>query len=207
MQLPTRDLRFNQGTWVVSAGQLPAVAAQMVQALPAEKFDADFLGQDLTTTYFDTHGFALAKARRRGDKYLTLRLRSYEPAHVYALSVKTESHKLRLAIAEDLAAMLLADGLASTLWASLLTADLVARLMELTDTDLLVPIVAVCCRRYAVENAQDRLTLDVDIVTDTGKRFPAHVLEYKSTQDNPNVLLSLPLRPIKLSKFLWSVSY
>jgi hypothetical protein len=207
MPRPAHDLRSNQGTWAVAAGQLPAVAAQMIQTLPAEKFDPDFLGQELKTTYFDTRAFALVKARRQGDKYLTLRLRCYEPAHVYALSVKTESHKFRQVIAGDLAAMLLADGIAATLWASLLPADLVARLMELADADLLVPVVALCCRRYAVENAQDRLTLDVDIASDTGKRYPSGVLEYKSTQANPNFLLSMPLRPLKLSKFLWSVSY
>jgi hypothetical protein len=207
MPLPALDLRSNQGTWAVAAGQMPAVAAQMIQTLPAEKFDPDFLGQDLTTTYFDTRTFALIKARRQGDRYLTLRLRCYDPAQVYALSVKTEGQKFRQIIAGDLAEMLLADGIAATLWPSLLPADLVARLMELAGDDALVPVVAVGCRRYAVENAQDRLTLDVGIATDTGKRYPAQVLEYKSTLANPNPLLSIRLRPLKLSKFLWSVSY
>jgi hypothetical protein len=207
MQLPAYDLRSNRGTWAVTACQLPAVAAQMVRALPPEPFDPDFLGQDLTTTYFDTRTFALVKARRQKDRYLTLRLRCYQPADVYALSVKTESRKFRQEIVGDLAAMLLADGIGATLWPSLLPADLLARLMELADTDRLLPIVALRCRRYAVESVQDRLTLDVDIASDTGKRFPAHVLEFKSTQGNPDFRLSIPLRPIKLSKFLWSVSY
>jgi hypothetical protein len=68
----------------------------------------------------------------------------------------------------------------------------------------------VCCRRYAVEDKQDRLTLDVDVATDTGKALPTGVLEFKSTvaaAGPPPALSSLGLRPIKLSKFLWATQW
>ncbi len=88
----------------------------------------------------------------------------------------------------------------------LLPAELLARLLELAADEFLVPCVTVGCRRYAVEDATDRFTLDVDVHTDNGKQLPAAVLEYKSTQqaDPPSGLAALGLRPIKLSKFLWS---
>src|SRR5262249_38396798 len=72
------DLRHNRATWAVSDGLLPAVARALVVALPAEPFDPNFRGQRLETTYFDTPGFALRKARHRGKRYLTLRLRAGE---------------------------------------------------------------------------------------------------------------------------------
>jgi hypothetical protein len=72
------------------------------------------------------------------------------------------------------------------------------------DSTPVKPVVCVQCRRYAVENAQDRLTLDCDIRIDTGKALPHAVLEFKSTapDDPPEPLAAL--RPIKLSKFLWA---
>jgi hypothetical protein len=178
----------------------------MLQTLPPEKFDPDFLGQDLETTYFDTRDFTLRKTRAARDRYLTLRIRCYDPAGVYALSAKTESQKFRQVIESAQAEMLLAGGMPPALWPDLLPADLVARLYEIAGAELLAPVVTLCCRRFAVENPQDRLTLDVDVRTDTGRVYPSHVLEYKSTHNNPNLLLSLPLRPIKLSKFLWSTN-
>jgi hypothetical protein len=56
------------------------------------------------------------------------------------------------------------------------------------------------CRRYAVENAEDRLTLDTCVHTDLGKHLPFNVLEFKSTEpdDPPEPLAAL--RPIKLSR-------
>jgi hypothetical protein len=43
--------------------------------------------------------------------------------------------------------------------------------------------------------------------TDTGKCLPYAVLEHKSADaeaSTPGSLLALPLRPVKLSKFLWA---
>lgn len=206
MSPPAYDLRSNQGTWSVPSCRLPAVAALMIQTLPPEKFDSDFRGQDLETTYFDTRNFALRRARRRKDKYLTLRVRCYDLAGAYALSAKTEGQKFRRILPREQAEVLLADGISSALWADLLPADLVARLLDLAGGEPLVPVVTVLARRYAVEDPVDRLTLDVDVGTDTGKVYSSHVLEYKSTRSGPKPLLSIPLRPIKLSKFLWSLS-
>src|SRR5262249_28648623 len=76
----------------------PAVVALMREALPCEPYDPEFYGQELETTYFDTLDFDLRKARRRGDQYLTLRLRRYRPSEAYAVSAKTESDKFRTAI-------------------------------------------------------------------------------------------------------------
>src|SRR5579872_4222230 len=73
--LPVAPLRTNLGTWAVPDAELPAVAAALLDALPAEPFDPAFRGQELETTYFDTPDFALRKARRRGGQYLTLRVR------------------------------------------------------------------------------------------------------------------------------------
>ena len=70
-----------------------------------------------------------------------------------------------------------------------------------------MPVVAIHARRYAVEDDIDRFTLDVDVVTDTGKYLPVGVLEFKSQlagAQPPPGLTTLNLRPIKLSKFLWS---
>jgi hypothetical protein len=75
--------------------------------------------------------------------------------------------------------------------------------------DALVPVVTVFCRRYAVEDDQDRLTLDVCVHTDRHKHLTYGVLEYKSTNRKaaaPGRLTRLGLRPLKLSKFLWSTA-
>ena len=216
MALPAQDLRSNLGTWAVTSGLLPAVAHQMSQALPPESFDPDFRGQDLETTYFDTHDFTLRKARRGGDKYLTLRIRCYRSplapggrgaggeGEVYTLSAKTEREKFRQVIAGDLAEDLLRNGIAPALWSSLMPAHLVARLLDLAGQMPLLPVVTLCFRRYAVEDRIHRLTLDVEVQTNTGKRLPYHVLEYKSTRTDADFPLTVSLPPIKLSKFLWA---
>jgi hypothetical protein len=178
----------------------------MPATLSPERYDPDFRGQALATTYFDTRDFTLAKARRRKDRYVTLRLRCYDPAHVYAFSVKTESQKFRQVIDPDEAEGYLAEGVPTHSWPNLLPADLVARLYELVEFDRLEPVVTLRARRYAVEDEVDRLTLDVDVRSDTGKVYPSSVMEYKSTLANAVSPLRYQLRPIKLSKFLWGVS-
>jgi hypothetical protein len=209
--LPAHDLRSNLGTWAVGPTDAVAVAAALLEALPREGFDPDFRGQELETTYFDTAGFDLRRARRRGDRYLTLRIRCYQAAgqeERYALSVKTESEKFRLELAPGQADDLLRAGLGpGPAFAGLLPAHLLARLDELAGAGRLLPVVTVRARRYAVEDAQDRLTLDAGVTTDTGKCLPCGVLEFKSTDAGaspPGRLPTLGLRPIKLSKFLWA---
>jgi hypothetical protein len=178
----------------------------MLISMRPEDFDPDFLGQDLTTAYFDTKDFDLRKARNRGDYYLTLRLRCYQPSGVYALSAKTEEGKYRVTIDHDSADFLL-SGQADQGVAAFLPTDLQNRLQTLTQGKPLLPVTAICFRRYAVENTADRFTLDTAIRTDAGKRFWTNVLEFKSTQSEnvvPEVFQGLKLRPIKLSKFLWA---
>jgi hypothetical protein len=199
--LPARDLRSNLGTWAVVTADLPAVAYAMIGKLPAEDFDPNFQGQHLHTTYFDTADFDLRKARVNKDAYITIRVRSYMPSGVYALSAKTESAKFRVELPPDVP-----DAFDIDVLSGLLPPDMLARLLAITSKPL-VPVVCVHFRRYAVEDNNDRLTLDVGIDTDTGKCYPCHVLEYKSTQlgnDPPG--FTGRLRPIKLSKFLWSTS-
>jgi hypothetical protein len=220
--LPATNLRRNYGTWAVPDRQLPAVAAQMLSRLPHEQFDPDFKGQYLQTTYFDTPHFDLHKARVKRDRYLTLRLRCYTPIKgaggqysesVYAVSVKTEDIKQRFEIDPATAEILLqaasSNGSIMVLWASILPPDIIARLLEIASDDTVQPIVTVCAHRYATEDDTDRLTLDADVKTDTGKRLPHGVLEYKSihnpdTPTWPTELLGL--RPLKISKFLWATS-
>jgi hypothetical protein len=182
----------------------------MLDSLPPEAFDPDFRGQKLETTYFDTAALTLRKARRRGEQYLTLRLRCYDAPGVsttYALSAKTESEKWRHEIPAETAELLLqTPGL--DVWRSVLPGHLQARLASLVGDDMLRPVVCVRSHRYAAENVQDRLTLDVDVRTDTGKRLSAAVLEFKSTEEDappPGGLAVARLRPIKLSKFLWAM--
>jgi hypothetical protein len=209
--LPAANLRSNLGTWAVPACRGPAVANVMLHALPTEEFDPNFCGQALRTVYFDTSGFALRKARRQGDRYLTLRLRCYGDAQggaaSYALSAKTESDKWRREIDPGLADALLRD-VADV--RALLPPNLLARADELASEDDLDPVVTVVCTRYAVEDARDRLTLDLDVRTDTGKCLPAGVLEFKSSNRGsppPGGLAVLDLRPLKLSKFLWATEW
>src|SRR5690242_15273928 len=107
--LPADDLRLNLGTWAVPTASLPQVARAMADALPVEAFDPSFGGQRLETTYFDTAGFDLRRARRRGHRYLTLRLRCYDNGRqeTYALSAKTEGGKWRQEVSPDVADLLL----------------------------------------------------------------------------------------------------
>jgi hypothetical protein len=203
-------MRQNLATWAVPACQLPAVAHVLHDILPNEVYDPHFQGQHLETTYFDTERFALRKARRREDRYLTLRIRCYEEpggSEVYAISAKTEQEKWRLEIEPAVAHLLLAG---NEDLAGLLPANLLARLQELSGGIPVVPIVTVYCRRYAVEDAEDRFTLDVDVTTDTDKELPFGVLEFKSTDPGAGVPASLALlglRPLKLSKFLWATDW
>jgi hypothetical protein len=63
---------------------------------------------------------------------------------------------------------------------ALLPGHLLARLLEISHEQPLRSAVAILCRRYAREDDQDRLTLDLAIRTDTGKHLPYGVLEFKS---------------------------
>jgi hypothetical protein len=179
------------------------VTAVMLDVLPRESFDPDFHGQALETTYFDSPDYALRKARRAKDRYLTIRLRCYGDDDAYALSAKTEREKWRQEIDAATAHQLLAD---AQQLPGLLPAHLRARLTEL-GADELEPVVTVCCHRYAVEDDQDRLTLDCCVHTDRAKHLGYGVLEFKSIRPNettPGRLIGLGLRPLKLSKFLWA---
>jgi hypothetical protein len=200
MPIPTEDLRSNVGTWAVSTALLPAIASFLRDALPPEDYDQSFNGQALCTTYFDTKDFDLRKARHAKEKYLVLRLREY-PGATTAISAKTEDQKFRVEVtATDI------DSLVGAL-----PQNLQARLMDLAGDKPLVPVVTIKCRRYAVEDDQDRFTLDCDTCTDAGKEMPFSILEYKSNTKKQQwplmqALDAMGLRPIKMSKFLWSTS-
>ena len=227
MPLPATDLRSNVGTWAVPSFQLPALTRQMLDVLSPEKFDPNFRGQYLQTTYFDTKSFKLRKARVKGSKYLTIRIRCYaragsvsagfgppgayasgsesgSSAGVYAISAKTESQKFRQEIDSDYAESLLQSGIVPSALVGIMAPDLIARVADLSEGESLDPVVTLCFHRYAVEDNHHRLTLDTDIESDTGRSYPSHVLEQKSTNKESSPLITLPLRPIKLSKFLWS---
>jgi hypothetical protein len=178
----------------------------MLGLLPREQYDPAFAGQVLETTYFDTPGFALRKARNSGSRYLTLRVRRYRPSGSWAFSAKTEQSKFRVALDSARAAQLLTDGFTPT-DLEFLPPNLLARLIELAEDAPLVPVVTVCFQRYAVEDADNRLTFDLNVRTDTGKVFPAFVLEHKTTDAKAPpypAFAALGLRQIKLSKFLWA---
>jgi hypothetical protein len=205
--LPATDLRTNLATWAVANDVLPAVGAALVEALPAEPFDSDFRGQRLTTTYLDTRQFALRKARVQGGRYLTLRVRHYHPTGLFALSAKTEGTKVRVQVEPAVARAILCgdqDALAAHL-----PADLLARLAELANDSPVLPVVEAHCRRFAREDGGQRLTLDTGVHTDTGLCLPFAVLEFKGIDRAaalPSFAADLCLRPVKVSKFLWSTN-
>jgi hypothetical protein len=197
MPIPTEDLRTNIGTWAVGTALLPAVTRFMLDALPAEEYDPGFCGQALCTTYFDTKDFNLRKARIKKDEYIVIRLREY-PGATTALSAKTEKEKFRVEVtATDIETLI-----------ATLPINLQDRLGNITQDRPLVPVVTIKCRRYAVEDDQDRFTLDAETCTDAGKQMPYAILEYKSNtkKDPAQALQDLGLRPIKMSKFLWSTT-
>jgi hypothetical protein len=210
--VPDGPLRGNIASWCVSGHCLPAAGVAMIGLMPVEPFDPLFHGQSLKTIYFDTTHFLLRKARKQARQYLTLRLRCYESPlgspDVYALSAKTESEKWRQEIDPQLAEWVEHSGpIPVAFWLGILPPNLQARLIALVDETPLVPVVQVCCHRYAVEDAQQRLTLDVHTKTDRGKCLDFNVLEFKSTDwtdPAPGAITALQLRPLKLSKFLWS---
>jgi hypothetical protein len=195
----------------VPACHLPAVAHVLHDVLPNEPWDPHFLGQRLMTIYFDTASFRLRKARAKGERYVTLRVRCYRGAdgdELYAVSAKTEAEKFRTEIspeeANDIHGWPPTCGTAPL---DHLPAHLLARVQELAGDEPLVPVVAIYCIRYAVQDTVDRFTLDVEVGTDTGKRLPYAVLEFKSMDAKarpPAPLELIGLRPIKLSKFLWA---
>src|SRR5262249_876854 len=140
--LPAHDLRSNLVTWAVPACLLPAATRRLVDLLPAEVYDPDFRGQELETTYLDTPDFVLRQARRRRRKYLTTRARFYRSSGGYALSAKPEAAKSRREIPAPQAADLLAQG-APVPSSVPLPGDLLARLLDLTGGQPLLPIVTV----------------------------------------------------------------
>jgi hypothetical protein len=202
--LPATTLRKNLASWAVPIGGLPSAVKALLDRLPPESYDKDFLGQDLETVYFDTRKLDLRKARKEGKRYLTLRLRCYDRGdeETYALSAKTESEKWREEIDEDAAHAILSR---PDLVRDHLPANLQARLEELADDAPLLRAVTVLCTRYAVEDREERITLDVDVSTDRGKRLPCAVCEFKSSDDDSLVPASLDhFGSLKLSKFLWA---
>jgi hypothetical protein len=217
--LPATNLRNNVLTLAVPNDRLPGVAVDMCQIMPVEDYDPAFQGQYLQTTYFDTPDFALRKTRLSKDQYLTLRIRRYAPTErpgrnypegIYALSVKTEAGKYRTEIHTWRAELFLRCGIYGSDDLSQLPADLLARYLNLVDEQPLVPVVTVCFTRYAVESTTDRITLDTNITTSTGRVFPSNVLEVKTTTrpyQPPVVVTTWGLSPLKLSKFLWATSY
>jgi hypothetical protein len=206
--LPTQDLRSNIATWSVPLHALPAATERMLALLPAEAYDPYFRGQALETTYFDTREFRLRQARKRRKKYLTLRIRCYRSTDTYALSAKTEDQKFRVEIDPAIAEIILDTGLPYADAYNLLPADLQARFLELCGDEPVVPVSTVRFHRYAVEDEEERLTLDADIRSDRGVRLPTSVLEQKSNDSGTEpfpAFRALCLRPLKLSKFLWSL--
>jgi hypothetical protein len=205
--LTAQDLRTNIATWSVMPELTPAVARRMFTMMPLESYDPAFAGQQLETTYLDNRTFDLRKARKRGERYLTVRVRHYLPTDTYAFSAKTESGKFRVALAADEAKCIIRFG-CKAYSLKFLPPDLLARLLDLTqEREELRPVTTIRFQRYAVENMNERLTLDIGIETDTGKCFPCEVLEQKgeNPEDAPYpIFFSLGLRPIKLSKFLWA---
>lgn len=218
MPLPSNDLRSNLATWAVPPWAVPAVVHQMDELLPPEPFDPHLQGQYLQTTYFDTPSFALRRARLGRQQYVTLRLRTYGastgaggvyPVSAYALAAKTETKKVRVELKAAPAKALLQEP-STDLLAQLLSPDIFAHLLAIVGDEELMPVVTCTAQRYAVEDQQSRLTLDLNVQTDSGKHLPFGVLEFKSVNEQaapPGRLPTPGLRPIKLSKFLWATDW
>jgi hypothetical protein len=220
--LPVTDLRSNVGTWAVPNGMVPALTKQMLDVLQTEQYDPEFAGQYLQTTYFDTRNFDLRKARLGRDRYIVIRIRCYAPSggmptqsrghgadypeSVYAISAKTEDKKFRQMIESDLAEYLLHGRLDISAVSGIIPSDLIGRITDIAHGEPLVPVVMIGFNRYAVEDGIHRLTLDLDIRSDTGRSYPSHVLEQKSMNQDAAPLIALAIRPIKLSKFLWATT-
>jgi len=216
-QLP--NLRTNIGTWAVPVDQIPAVTEVMLDTLSPEDYDPTFQGQELVTTYFDTQKLELRKNRLNHDQYITLRVRCYQPAvyvsrpqdppaEAYALSAKTEDEKFRCPITGATATLLLSGQDPMPALSQLLPSHLLARLLDVSHDQTLRPAAQIRCHRYAREDDEDRVTLDLCVRTDTGKTLPHAVCEYKTLNAGdppPAGLLALPIRPMKLSKFLWAL--
>ena len=129
--------------------------------------------------------------------------RIYPPNDAYALSAKTEDQKFfRLPIAEDVAYRIV-DGDIDAL-APLLPHELLARFLELTDASPVRTATMVMCRRYAVEDDQDRLTLDTNVRTPVGKRMDFNVLEFKSVKPKP---MPMALANLMLSTLAWRLDF
>lgn len=210
-QLPSQALVSNRATWGVPDNRLPALGSVMHDLLPNESYDPRFVGQDISTDYFDSPRRELIRARRKSRHYLTLRLRQYSPPdgqpNAWALSAKCDLGKWRQQISAQEAHLIRTNQMPD--WAeTYLPANLLARLQGLVvDSANLVVCVNVRCRRYAVEDASQRFTLDVGLRTDLGKKYGCSVLEFKSVQEDapvPSNLQRLSLRPLKLSKFRWA---
>jgi hypothetical protein len=211
-------IRNNLGTWAIPPCAVPAVASVMVHNWEPEPYDPNFYGQYLQTTYFDTPSRAFRKARLKGDRYCTVRLRAYHPAQGagydyppgrYAVSAKTEEEKDRYDITPALAKTILTTGQTGLvgLLTSVVSPSIAARIWEIADNEPLIPVFTVCANRFATENEADRLTLDIATHTDTGKRLEFGVLEFKSIEDDPipEAITLIPgIRPTKMSKALWA---
>lgn len=213
--LPATDLRSNIGTWAVPNWRVPALTKQMLEALQTEAYDPNFAGQYLETTYFDTRNFDLRKARLKRDRYIVIRIRCYTPSRrsgtdypegIYAISAKTEDKKFRQMLESDLAEYLLHGQLDIGAVSGIMPSDLIGRIADIAKGEPLLPVVTICFSRYAVEDSIHRLTLDLDIRSDSGRYYPSHVLEQKSTNQDATPLIALAIRPIKLSKFLWATT-
>lgn len=209
MQESNAPIRPTGGKYAVPTEQLPWVAKLMlnVPGLSLEKYDPLFQGQVLHTYYLDTPEFDLRKARAEKEIYITLRVRCYHSflGKDYALDAKTDKGKWKGVLSEEQAQGLIDNTLVVQ---GLLPGDLQAKLLSITQESLL-PVVKIHSKRYAVENEVDRITLDTNVYSDTGKILPCSVLEWKSMGGDPAPLAvkNAGLRPMKMSKYLWSTNY
>ena len=207
-ELPQNDVdRTTIATWMVPTAQLPALAHVLLTLYKPEKYDPAFSGQGLKTVYYDTTNLDLRKARIKGTSYCTLRIRTYlntTGATQDAISAKTENEKSRANITPEEANAFQCSGIDPD--NGLFPAFIAARLSSLTGEEILRPVAEVHTRRYAVEDAVTRFTLDTHVHTTAGKHLPYSVLEMK-TKDDVNIpaeILALPMYPVRISKFIWS---